>query len=56
MKEFDLAELHTYEQARDLTVELLKEWLVKYQFRAWEINSSSGKADTDEEKKKERKR
>jgi hypothetical protein len=31
----DLALLRRYEQARDLTVTLLKKWLVQYKFRTW---------------------
>jgi hypothetical protein len=31
----DLAVLSRYEQARDLTVTLLKKWLVEYKFRDW---------------------
>lgn len=41
----DLAELRSYEQARDLTVSLLKEWLVKYKFKDWIVHR------TDTEKK-----
>lgn len=32
---FDPAELYMYEQARDLSISLLKEWLVKYKFKNW---------------------
>ncbi len=32
---FDQAELYQYEQARELSVSLLKEWLVKYKFKDW---------------------
>ncbi len=32
---FDQARLYAYEQARNLSIELLKEWLVKYKFRSW---------------------
>lgn len=35
LKELDLAELRSYEQARDLTVDLLKHWLCKYKFKSW---------------------
>ena len=35
LKEFDLAELRGYEQARDLSIDLLKKWLVKYKFKNW---------------------
>jgi len=32
---FDQAELYSYEMARELSVDLLKEWLVKYKFKDW---------------------
>jgi hypothetical protein len=32
---FDQAELYKYEQARELSISLLKEWLVNYKFRNW---------------------
>ncbi|HLA10768.1 MAG TPA: hypothetical protein VJ023_09260 [Pyrinomonadaceae bacterium] len=32
---FDQGELHQFEQAREQSVELLKEWLVKYKFKNW---------------------
>ncbi len=35
LKDFDLAELKGYEQARDLTVDLLKRWLVNFKFKDW---------------------
>jgi hypothetical protein len=35
LKEFDLAELRAYEQAKELTIDLLKKWLVMYKFRTW---------------------
>jgi len=33
--DFDQAELYRYEQARNLTITLLKDWLVKYKFKNW---------------------
>lgn len=33
--QFDQAELYRYEQARNLTITLLKDWLVKYKFKNW---------------------
>jgi len=33
--QFDPAELYRYEQARNLSIRLLKQWLVKYKFRNW---------------------
>lgn len=38
----DMAELRRYEQARDLSVTLLKEWLVKFKFKNWVIHESDG--------------
>ena len=37
IEKFDQAELYRYEQARELSISLLKEWLVKYKFkdRTW---------------------
>ena len=35
LKEIDLADLRSFEQARDLTVDLLKKWLVAYKFKNW---------------------
>lgn len=49
LREQDLAMLRRHEQARDLTVELLKEWLVKYKFKNWNTHSN-GNAVTPIEK------
>jgi len=38
----DLAELRRYEQARDLSVTLLKQWLVQYKFKDWNFHRSVG--------------
>lgn len=35
VQNFDLAELHRFEQARDHSVDLLKKWLVRYKFKNW---------------------
>ncbi|GJL67282.1 MAG: hypothetical protein NPIRA05_22530 [Nitrospirales bacterium] len=48
----DLAMLRRYEQARDLSISLLKDWLVKYKFKDWDKHSSNGEDVTEEEKKK----
>lgn len=48
----DLATLRRYEQARDLSVSLLKDWLVKYKFKDWNTHTSTGKPVTDGEKTK----
>lgn len=36
LKDFDLADLRSYEQAKELTIDLLNRWLVKYKFKNWE--------------------
>ena len=35
LKDIDLATLRAYEQAKDLTVTLLENWLVEYKFKDW---------------------
>jgi hypothetical protein len=42
LKEFNLAELKSFEQAKDLTIDLLKKWLAKYKFEDWQIHKSTG--------------
>ena len=51
LKDFDLAELRAYEQARDLAIDLLVEWLPKYKFKNWTTHHSSQKPVTIDEKK-----
>ncbi len=50
----DLAQLRLYEQARDLSIELLKLWLATYKFKDWSIHRTDpekkGKPVTVEEK------
>ena len=51
----DLAVLSQYEQARDLTVTLLKKWLVEYKFNNWTVHettpSKKGQPVTKKEKR-----
>ncbi len=49
LKDFDLAELRTYEQARDLAIDLLVEWLPKYKFKDWTTHAD-GRPVTLQEK------
>jgi len=49
LKDFDLAELKGYEQAKELTITLLKEWLVKYKFKKW-LSHQDGSVVSDAEK------
>ena len=48
----DIAQLRRYEQARDLSISLLKEWLTNYKFKFWTTHSSTGQLVTPEEKTK----
>lgn len=54
LKDFDLAELRGYEQAKDLTIALLEKWLVKYKFKNWSVHRTDptklNKEVTEEEK------
>jgi hypothetical protein len=49
LREQDLAMLRRHEQARDLTIALLKEWLVKYKFKNWN-NHKDGSPVTTQQK------
>lgn len=54
LKDFDLAELRGYEQAKDLTIALLEKWLVKYKFKNWTHHRTDpaliGQEVTDDQK------
>jgi Serine dehydrogenase proteinase len=54
IKDLDLAELRSYEQAKELTNDLLKKWLVKYKFKNWDVHGSTpatlGNPVTDDQK------
>ena len=43
---FDQAELYKYEQARELSIALLREWLAKYKFKNWKKTETRGLAVT----------
>lgn len=51
----DIGLLRFYEQARELSITLLKKWLVKYKFKNWTVHRSDtekkGQLVTDEEKR-----
>jgi hypothetical protein len=47
---FDPADLYSYEQARDLSEKLLKQWLVKYKFKDWKTTETRRKTVTDQMK------
>jgi hypothetical protein len=40
LRDQDLAMLRSFEQARDLTIALLKKWLVEYKFKDWAIHET----------------
>ena len=42
INKFDAAELYFFEQARELSITLLKQWLVKYKFKNWKITQKRG--------------
>lgn len=51
LKEIDLGDLRSFEQARDLTIDLLKKWLVVYKFKNWNTHKD-GRPVTSGEKEK----
>ena len=50
LNNLDLAQLRRYEQARELSKDLLKKWLVEYKFRDWNISETSKEEVTSERK------
>jgi len=50
VERFDPAELYQYEQARDLSIALIKEWLVKYKFQTWRTTETHNIRVTEEMK------
>jgi hypothetical protein len=52
LKSLDLAKLALFEQAKDLSVDLLKKWLVEYKFKNWTQHRTTkpGAAVTDAER------
>ena len=52
LRGLDLAKLALYEQARDLSIDLLKSWLVRYKFKDWNTHrtTNAGSAVTPEQK------
>lgn len=49
LKDFDLAELRAYEQAKELAIDLIQKWLVKYKFKDWSSHMN-GSPVTESEK------
>lgn len=52
LSKFDLGELHTFKQARDLSVELLENWLSTYKFKDWTTTESTKTTVTPEMRKR----
>lgn len=52
LKDFDLAELRAYEQAKELAVDLIMKWLVKYKFKDWAVHSNGSSVTTEEKKER----
>lgn len=52
LKSLDLGTIRRFEQARELSVSLLKDWLVRYKFKDWEVHRTTnpGSEVTLEEK------
>lgn len=43
LRRLDLGDINRYEQARNLTITLLKKWLVTYKFKNWKIHHTNQK-------------
>ena len=50
LEKLDLAELHQFQLQRDLSIELLKQWLTRYKFKDWTVTESSNTPVTQEMK------
>lgn len=48
LDKLDLAELHQYEQARNLSITLLRKWLATYKFKNWTVTQGSKTLVTSE--------
>ncbi len=51
LSKLDLGELHQFEQARELSIELLEQWLSQYKFKDWDFHSSTSEPVTEEDKR-----
>ena len=51
LSKLDLGELYQFEQARELSVELLVKWLSQYKFKGWTRTETRGEKVTEEMKK-----
>ena len=53
LNKLDLAKLALYEQAKDLSIDLLKRWLVQYKFKNWDVHRTHNKGTTVTNEEKE---
>ncbi|MDV0447132.1 hypothetical protein MsAg5_10060 [Methanosarcinaceae archaeon Ag5] len=51
LKDFDLGTLKEYEQAKNLSIDLLVKYLIDYKFKDWNVRETTGRAVTKEYKK-----
>lgn len=56
LQKLDLGELYQFEQARELSVELLIKWLSQYKFKDWETTETHGHPVSQEMKKERAKK
>ena len=47
VQRFDPGELYRYEQERELSISLLKDWLARYKFKNWKVTETSKTPVTD---------
>ena len=52
LKDFDLAELRAYEQARDLAIDLLVDWLSIYKFKDWTVHADGTTVTLDQKRER----
>ena len=51
LNKMDLGELYQYEQAKELTIELIVKWLCKYKFKNWQKTETRNEVVTEDYKK-----
>lgn len=52
LKDIDLGEIRSYEQARNLTIDLLEKWLAVYKFKNWTTHKDGSPVTVDEKKER----
>lgn len=52
LKKLDLGEIRSFEQARDLTTDLLTKWLVNYKFKNWTQHHNGTEVTQDDKKER----